>query len=104
LHLSLSYQYILSLVYGVAMIGTLNQRQYFKGKEPWIITDANVQLSDIVSSTYYRNGRGESRGARPVEIHKSVQMTVDSEYVVNIKLKNSRIMGDQSTRVRNSVV
>jgi len=60
-------------MYGVAIIGTLNQRCYFKDTEPAIITDSDMPLSRIAQS-----GQGELK--HQVEIHPS-----DEHDAINIK-------------------
>jgi len=74
--------------YGVAVIGTLNQRQYFKEREPVVVTDSGMALNDITSTT-------QKRSKKPLEIYKNVDRTIDASSSVDLEIK--RPIGDDSS-------
>jgi len=81
-------------MYGVAVIGTLNQRRYFKDTESAIITDGDMHLSDIVLSS-------QSDHRQPVEIFKTVAHHSDGISVINVKFGDG--VADSVTGQEHSV-
>jgi len=73
-------------VYGVAVIGSLTQRQHIITKDSLVITDGDMPISDFVAST-----RSISR--RPIEIFQDVHLTVDrSSAKVDLELKHDMVV------------
>jgi len=70
-------------VYGVAVIGTLNQRRYFRDMEPGIMTDSSVPLSDMVQPTPVER-------RKPVELFRNAIHSSTDTGTLNFKLDDGR--------------
>lgn len=75
--------------YGVAVIGTLNQRQYFKERDPVVVTDSAMVLNDVSTTS-----SSQKRSRKPVEIYKNIDKTIDASSSVDLEFK--RPVGDDS--------
>lgn len=66
-------------IYGVAVIGTLNQRMYFKNTEAVVVTDGGIPISAMNQSRHHQI-------ENPIQILQKVERHADGGDVLNISL------------------
>jgi len=75
-YMFLGAYFLAGRAYGIAVIGTLNQRCYFRDTEPAIVTDGDMPLSRIMRST-------EDEPRRHIEIFKNIVRQSDDTGTVD---------------------